>query len=68
MEVLMIDSYLSDRIRHVSTGIFLRNIRPANFEKKVSAITARSVVFDEGLMIDFEYIFKLPMMFIKSLP
>jgi len=54
MEEFMIDSYLSDRIRHVSNGILFRNIRPANFEKKVSAITACSVVFDEGLKIDFE--------------
>jgi hypothetical protein len=53
----MIDSYLSDRIRHESTGILLRNISPANLEKKVSAITACSVVFDEGLKIDLEYIF-----------
>jgi hypothetical protein len=52
----MIDSYLSDRIRHVSNGILFRNIRPANFEKKVSAITACSVVFDEGLKIDLEAI------------
>jgi hypothetical protein len=49
MEVLMIDSFLSDRIKHVSTGILLRNIKPANLEIKVSAITVCRVVFDEGL-------------------
>jgi len=68
MEVFKIDSYLSDRIRHVSIGILLRNIKPANFVKKVSAIVAFRDMFETGLKMNFDFILSVIYGIQKSLP